>query len=1193
MKYEEEPSDENFNALQLNDVFTVVGIAASPAKLEVLEQFFNHMIPTSGLAFVISQHSTAKYAALPLEIIEKFTPMKTFRALDKMDIVANCVYLLPPQKEFMIRSGKLFLIDSDPKADQSKSADRFLCSLAESFGNRTIGVLLSGEGNDGILGIETINQVNGIAMVEASQLSKSIIKTEDESLDNNSENILSPQEMPWHILEYIKFHTNHSKESIEEERNTLFTILKQATGVDFSYYKQTSILRRIQRRMGKQGIESLHEYNRYLVDHPSEVSALQKDLLIGVTHFFRDIDAFHSISEKAFPVIFEQRAFEKQIRVWVAGCSTGEEVYSLAILFKQYMQDTKEEYNVKIFATDLDKESIQYASKGSYPQTIAKSVTPEQLRTYFVQVGNEYQINKEIRQMVVFAQHNILKDPPFIQLDLVTCRNMLIYLQPEMQQKVISLFHFALKPDAFLFLGPSETLGKLNHLFSSLDSKWNIYQYKEINHWLSTNSFGITEKLNEKKLNHRNKVNARLKETGRMIKLDHIYAKLIEEYVPSSIIIDENNEIIHISGNASQYLIISKGKPSHSLFKMVPEQLSVAIRTALHKARKENKEIRYQDFLFKNADRLRTINLIAKPFAVNSTNDKLMIILFEEAAEIRNVEFNFEEDQNQLFFHMDHNVNQHIKDLEQELLQAKESLQTTIEELETSNEEFQAANEELIVANEELQSTNEELQSVNEELMVVNNEYQYKIQELTQVNTDMSNFLISSNSATLFLDVKMNIRKFTPAITEEINLIELDIGRPLDDISHHLKYEHLISDAKKVLHTAMPMEKEVQSKNGRWYNLKITPYCTLESLNDGIVLNLIDITELKQASEDLLVLSYAIQQSPGCIVITDTERKIKYINTKYTEITGYTLEDLVDTTLELFSDNLSSEQIREIWNQASVEKKWNGELINKGKNDISFIELASLLPITNQEGEITHFLKISEDITKQKHTLELLHKSEMLSVVGQLAAGIAHEIRNPLTALKGFTKLLEPDTKKKNYIQIMTSELERIELIISELLILARPQKLDFEKKDIIVILQDVIMLLEGQATLNNVEIVTKFTDEIPMINCVQNQLKQVFINILKNGIEAMPQGGHLIVKVKLLEERAIMVSFTDQGVGIPENKIPKLGDPFYSTKDNGTGLGLMVSYKIIENHQGSISIQSTVGKGSTFDIILKTGAAE
>jgi two-component system CheB/CheR fusion protein len=1165
-------------------------MAISPLRLDALEQFFSQMVSTSGLAFIVTQHGAAKNKYFSLKTIAKFTAMEVLQVEDTMEIRPNVVYLLPPNKDFDIRLGQIVMSDLEMITLPALPVDRFISVLVNNFGSKTIVVLFSVEGTDGLSGIAAINQLNGMVLVEANKLSLGLSGVGIPM--DKEEYILPIQEMPLHIIEHIKFHSNHTKESMEEERSTLFAILKQATGVDFGSYKQASLLRRIQRRMSMQGMQSLQDYNRLLYESPEEIMALQKDFLIGVTQFFRDSEAFAIISDKVIPAVFERHAEDKQIRIWVAGCSTGEEVYSLAILFQRNMEVIGEEYQIKIFATDLDKDSIQHASKGIYSESIAKSICPEYLTDYFTLYGSEYQINKEIRQMVIFAHHNILKDPPFIQLDLVACRNMLIYLQPEMQRKVISLFHFSLKPDGFLFLGPSETLGKLTNLFKVLDSKWNIYQYKEMKQLVSANSFSKSESLNEQKQMHKNTIIARLKESERILKIDNIYMKLIEDYVAACIIIDDNNDIIHINGNASQYLIIPKGKPSHNLFKMIPEQLSVAVRTALHKVRKENKEIVYKGITFKNLGKSHTLNLITKPFHFNLAHEKLIIIFFEEKlvkkAALEKGKAEEGEQQNGLFYQADDSILLQIKDLEQELFQVKESLQATIEELESSNEEIQASNEELIVANEELQSTNEELQSVNEELMAVNNEYQYKIHELTEMNNDMSNLFISSNIATLFLDSNMNIRKFTPAITLEINLMDLDIGRPLSDISHHLKYDYLLADSRKVLHTFTTIKKEIQSKSGKWYSLKILPYYTSDHVVEGVVITLIDISEVKQANENLLVLSYAIQQSPGCIVITDTEKRIRYLNTKYAEQTGYELIEVFDTTLELYSNDLSSDQLLDIWEHVQTGEKWVGELLNKRKNGETFAELVTLLPIKDQLEQIIYYLKVSEDITEKKQTLEMLHKSDMLSVVGQLAAGIAHEIRNPLTALKGFTKLLEPDTKKKNYISIMTSELDRIETIINELLMLARPQMLHFEKKDVLVILQDVIMLLEGQAILNNVEIVTKFADDIPLINCVQNQLKQVFINIVKNGIEAMPQGGNLIIKVKLLEESKILISFTDQGIGISEDRIPKLGDPFYSTKENGTGLGLMVSYKIIENHHGTITINSTVGKGSTFDIIIK-----
>jgi two-component system CheB/CheR fusion protein len=1081
-------NDKNYPANDRIKEFSVVGIAASPGKLEGLEQFLDHVDVVHGLTFIIAQHGSTKSELFPLERLSKHTNMKVFHAEDQMEIHTDCIYLLPPHHDISFQTGKIGLTDYSADNSNDLPADRFMYSLIESFGGNAIAILFSGEDKDGTLGIDRVSKANGLVIVEEKDTTKPVRLTGSDIEVDRTDYFLAPDEMPQHIVEYIEFYMNQTKQSIEEELSTLFSILKQASGVDFSVYKQASVMRRIQRRMGIQQFQYLKEYNHYLYNHSNEVTALQKDLLIGVTQFFRDPAAFDILADKVLPAIFELRGVEKQIRVWVAGCSTGEEVYSLAILMRKHMEEIEETFDVKIFATDLDMDSIQFASKGIYPEKIAENVPTEHLNTYFNRQGNEYKINKEIRQMVIFAQHNLISDPPFTQLDLVLCRNLLIYLQLEIQRKVISLFHFSLKSDAFLFLGPSESLGKLTTLFLPLDSRWNIYHHKVSNSLLAAGSLGVNENVNEKKLNHKNKVIVRLREAERILKLETIYTKLIEEYVSACIIIDENNDIVHINGNANQYIVFPKGKPTLNLFKLVPEYLGVVIGTVLHKARKELKEIIYRDVAIKDSHKGHCIHLRAKSFEINSKDDKMMILFFEDVAEQKEAPSNELKDENLIQIHRysEKDIKQHIEDLDQELVHKKELLEAANskleiynEELETSNEELGMANEEFIVANEELQSTNEELQSGNEELMAVNHEYQFKIQELTDSNNDMSNFFNSTNIATIFLDAKMNIRKFTPAFSKEINLVDTDIGRSIGEIKHNLQYDQLMAVAMKVLLTGVSVKKEIRNSNGKWFDIKILPYLAIEALYQGVVVTLNDITELKHA-------------------------------------------------------------------------------------------------------------RMSEDFAEQKNKLELLHTSEMLSVVGLLAAGIALEIRNPLTTLKEFTKMIAPSTEKTNYIEIMASELVQIEAITDELLILARPQKQQFEPNDVVLILQEVISMLEPQAAVFNVEMITKFADLVPFVNCVSNQLKIVFSSIIRNAIEAMPTGGDLLIKVKVGDEESVIISFSDNGPGIPEDKLAKLGDTFYTTKQDGIGLGLMVSHKIIESQQGTISVTSTLGKGTFVEIILK-----
>jgi two-component system, chemotaxis family, CheB/CheR fusion protein len=1174
----------------------IVGIGASAGGLEALQVLFDHMPANSGLAFVIVQHLSPNYKSFMAELLSKHTQMTIFVAEHNMEVRPNCIYLIPPKKDMTIKNRVLQVTDHMPGGGLNLPIDLFLASLAADVGQKAVGVILSGTGSDGTRGVEAIKEHHGLVVVQDEASAKFDGMPSSARLTGIVDHVMAPSEMGGLLVEYVKGTEDMAPEAElegdvlldqqdEEYAQEIFSLLKQSSGIDFSYYKQNSIIRRIERRMGLLGLTNIADYLKMLKTDSQELSALGKDLLIGVTQFFRDASAFDIIDKSVLPAIFESKQQERQIRVWVAGCSTGEEAYSLAILFQQYMEKLETPYSVKIFATDLDKDSIEFAGQGIYPEHAVRTISKRLLKDYFTKTGEMYQVKKEIRKMVVFAPHNITKDPPFSNLDLITCRNMLIYLQSEMQRKVLSLFHFALNPSGFLFLGPSETIGRLTNMFSPYDRKWNIFQQKNFQSSIVSSDLDMNDSVNMSRIHQLTRRGyPNLKEVQSFRKTDDLYSAFVDEHMPPCMVVDENNEVIHLSGNVNPYLVLARGKPSWNIYKMVEAHLAVAIVTAIQRVRKEKKVIYYKDIKGSDREGSPYINLVVKPFSLrNRKFDKLVLVLFEDADAKTELPIKVVDS-----FDIENNVNQRIVELEQELQRAEESLQATIEELETSNEELQATNEELVAANEELMSTNEELQSVNEELVTVNTEYQYKIQELTDLNNDMDNFLVSTKIGTIFLDKDMCIRRFTPAITREINLLDVDYGRPIAHISHHFKYDGIVDDAKKVLKTLVPLEREIQSESGSWYSMRVLPYRTSDNFIKGIVITFVDITELKGANEELLKLSYAIEQSPSIITIADIDGKVEYVNPMFTEVTELSSTDVIGKHIkELNFWEGSAVRFIDIWEIVTSGREWKGELESRRKNGQPYWEAVKFLPIKGRSGQVIHYLKISEDITDRKATEELLRKSEMLSAVGQLAAGIAHEIRNPLTALKGFTKLLGSGVHNDSYISIMASELERIEEIVSELLVLAKPQAVDYLPKEIGGVLHDVIMLLETQAIINKVEIITEFEDKLPLVSCVENQLKQVFINVLKNAVESMPNGGNLIVRAKRTEDRRIKISIIDEGCGIPERKLAKLGEPFYTTKNKGTGLGLMVSYKIIENHQGTIHITSQEGVGTNVDIFL------
>nr|WP_329959326.1 CheR family methyltransferase [Paenibacillus athensensis] len=1171
-------------------------MGASAGGLEALEQFFNHMHPRSGMSFVIIQHLSPHYKSFMAELLASHTSMNIELAEDGMIIHPNHVYLLPPSKNMTIQQGRLALIDVVPKAGLNLPIDLFLHSLAQERGAHAIAVILSGTGSDGSKGIAAIKEAGGLVFVQDEETAKFDGMPTSARLTGHVDAVLAPGEMADKLLAISRNRTTSaqieldfsSKNQTDLYIKQIFDLIKQTSGIDFNYYKRNSVFRRIERRMMLCNIGTLASYTEFLTQSKSELGALRKDLLIGVTQFFRDAEAFEIIEKKVLPALFEQKKHDREMRVWIAGCSTGEEAYSLAILIREYMDKVGEEYTVKMFATDLDKDSVEFAGHGIYPESAVKGVPPVLLERYFTKDEETYRISKELRKMIVFAQHNITKDPPFSNLDLITCRNMLIYLQPDMQRKVLSLFHFVLNSKGVLFLGPSESIGRLTHQFEPVDRRWNIFQHKRLKDSHLSGYMDVSSEVREvRSARQPVKVYPHIHDEQTFRRADDIYTVFVDEHMPPCMVIDENNEIIHLSGNVNPYLTPARGKPSWNLYKMVEPHLSVAIATAFQRVRRDKLPVVYKAIKLHNrGGEDAAINLTIKPFSDRSKElEKLALVIFEPVAVPPAIQ---EEVVRETTFDITSNVNQRVIELEMELQRAEETLQATVEELETSNEELQATNEELVAANEELQSTNEELQSVNEELVTVNTEYQYKIQELTELNNDMNNFLVSTKIGTIFLDKNMCIRRFTPAITKEINLLDVDYGRPISHISHNFKSENLVKEAKKVLRTLTPLEKEVQSTSGKWYSMRILPYRTADNFISGIVITFVDITELKRANAELVKLSYAIEQSPSIAVISDLEGRVEYVNPHYSKLTGYTLDEVMGRNLRFLNTWENGEvSYQEIWETVNNGHIWTGELESQKKNGEVYWESVRILPIKNKKGKTIQYLKVAEDITDRRNSEELLRKSEMLSAIGQLAAGIAHEIRNPLTALKGFTKLLTTGIHNESYIRVMSEELNRIEEIVSELLVLAKPQALEFAAKSVAAICRDVIMLLDTQAIMNNIEIAFEAPETGVEVHCVENQLKQVFINILKNAIEAMPGGGHIIVRIEPDSHRQLTVSIIDHGVGIPENKLPRLGEPFYSTKDKGTGLGLMVSCKIIENHQGSIAFASEQGKGTTVSITL------
>jgi len=867
-----------------NKDFYVVGIGASAGGLEAIEAFFSKVPTDSGLAYVIIQHLSPDYKSLMPEILLKRTSLPVHTAEDGMKVEPNNVYLIPRKMNMKIFHSKLHLTEKNNLHVLNLPIDIFFHSLAEDFEDKAIAVILSGTGSDGSRGIRVVKENGGIIIVQDPDSSKFDGMPKSAITTGTVDFILPPQDIPQKIISYVKHpyiqdkdkNSEYSKVS-EDYLSKIILLLKENFGLDFTYYKDTTISRRIERRLSINQIENLKDYLEYLFSSKNEQKTLYKELLIGVTKFFRDTEAFQIVESEAIPAIFLNKQPRDEIRIWITPCSTGEEAYSVAILFKEYMLENNLNNDIKIFATDVDKTAIDYASSGIYNASITADVSIERLNRFFSQVGDSYRINDEIREMIVFATHNVIKDPPFNKIDFLSCRNLLIYFQTALQQKVLSLFNFALNKDGWLFLGSSESIGEMEHYYDTINMKWKFYKSKR-------NAKLPTDLLNQKfptglvnPLLQLRKPVYTLKSS--LTDLVSIFTeKILEDNAPETVIVNENYEIVNSFGDPNKYLIFPKTKKisegfEYIITKMVPSNLKLTFSIAISKAIKSQQEVIHHNVKFqKNETEFLVVDLKFVPLLNNELSSKFVIIYFleKEVTISTNLEIKSFDD-------VDQQAQQRIYDLENELKHTKENLQASIEELETTNEELQSTNEELISANEELQSTNEELQSVNEELYTVNTEFQAKNHDLLVMNNDMENLLMNSEIRIIFLDLDLKIRKFTENISEIFNLKKNDQGRPLSDITHNIHNTNLLEKAQTILKDHSTVQKMVKAKE-KWYQMKLLPYLTQKGYMDGVVISFIDVSDFYHAQEELKIseekFRLLFEFLPVGITIADKSGKI-------------------------------------------------------------------------------------------------------------------------------------------------------------------------------------------------------------------------------------------------------------------------------------------------------------------------------
>ena len=867
-------SDENTDLITLpivNPIMAIekispiiVGIGASAGGLEAFEQFFRHAQVDSGMAFVLVPHLDPSHGSLLTEILQRATTMPVVEALNQVAVKANHVYIIPPNRDMEIFHGKLQL--SVPKAPrgQRMPIDAFLRSLAEDQAENAVGIILSGTGTDGTLGLRAILGCGGVTLVQEPTTAKYDGMPTSAIQAGYATHILPVETM----LDTLLTNTRHLTARIEPaisstpEKplkngvNNILLQLRNITGHDFSLYKKSTIGRRIERRMLQHSIDDTDVYARYIKEHPAEAHILFKELLINVTSFFRDTAAFEVLEDKILPELCKNKTEFDTFRVWIAGCSTGEETYSMAILLRELLDKNHQEFKVQLYSTDLDDDAIDKARAGFYPLNIAQDVTPERLHRFFMKEENGYRIKKDIREMVVFAIQNVIKDPPFTKLDFLSCRNLMIYLTPELQDRLITAFHYALKPDGVLFLSPSESVGNHTDLFSPINHKWKLYR-------------AINSNASSRAMMTRPLTWAVAKDSGTQVDTNFITKEtnfaeltrrvLIQFFAPASVVTNLNGDILYVHGETGKYLRPAPGHATLNVIEMAREGLDLELRGAIYAAAAEGTATLNREIQVKTNGGFSSVSLSVRALPDPNGTQKQLLVSFQDIptpiikprrkriakpAELTRIE-----------------------ELERDLAYLKESHQFNFEEQQASNEELKSTNEEMQSTNEELQSTNEELetskeelQSVNEEMITVNSELQGKIEQLADIQNDMKNLLDTINVGILFLDRNFMIRRFTREATLIYRLAASDVGRSLNDIKCMAEGDDLIIAAQQVLDTLIPYEQEMHLSNDQWILARIQPYRTLDNVIDGVVLTFTNITSRVKAmaTEEALMLAESI-----------------------------------------------------------------------------------------------------------------------------------------------------------------------------------------------------------------------------------------------------------------------------------------------------------------------------------------------
>jgi two-component system CheB/CheR fusion protein len=968
--------------------FLVAGLGASAGGVQALKEFFTHVPHDSGIAYVVILHLSPSYDSKLAELLRTVASIPVVKVMAKAEVKPDTIYVIPPNQHLIMKQGCVDVSPNMVVEDRRAPVDIFFRSLAESHGNRAVCVVLSGTGANGSMGMKRIKERGGVAFVQNPREAEFNEMPRNSIATNLVDEVLNVADIPAKIIRYrdsrkkvhVPVEMGHPPEEQQQALRDIFTQLRIRTGHDFSNYKRPTLLRRIERRINIHSLNDLPSYAAYLQDHPEEITSLLKDLLISVTNFFRDRPAFDELEHQVLPAIIRAKTAEDRLRVWVAGCATGEEAYSVAMIIADLTMGVLDAPKVQVFATDIDEEALAHAHEGYYTINDAADVSAERLRRYFNKEGNGYRIRREIREMILFARHNFLKDPPFSHLDLIACRNVLIYLNQIAQERVMNIFHFALDPGGYLLLGNAESIADSNDRYITFNREQHIYQTRR----LSICSYPIPDvaPISFTSTVHPTPVikPAPARSNDR-ISFGELHQQMLEQYAPPSLIVNEEYEILHISERAGRYLQVPGGSPSQNLLSLIRQELRLDLRSALYQATQQ--QIAVDSHILQVAIDDLTENIIIQVRPVLRQGDPargFILIIFEQVKEDSHA-------QPLSVLTSDEPVTKHLEAelirLKMQLRNSNEEHELQAEELKASNEELQAMIEELRSATEELETSKEELQSINEELTTVNQELKVRVEESSIMSNNLQNLINSADIGTVFLDRRLRVMLFTPAARSIFNLIPADNGRQLSDITNKLVEDGLQRDAEEVLEKLATMERIVHTTDHRMYLMRLSPYRTEEDRIQGVVMSFVNLTEralaeaaLQESEERLrLILESAHDYA---IFTLDKDRRVSSWNTGAQRIFGYTESEMLGQSGDILfvpEDRATGAPLDEA-QKAFASGRAENERWHRRKDDSRFYGSGLTMPLRNATGEIIGFVKIMRDLTESNQAQEALRKSE-------------------------------------------------------------------------------------------------------------------------------------------------------------------------------------------------------------------------